>query len=384
MKKKNILYIALLALATLNACNTATTGNDKNKTETVEKQKEETSPKRFSITRKQLKDSGMELTEIKADTFHYEVSAQGYLDVPPSNKAIISSFMAGKIEGIHLLVGDQVKKGELLLKISNPDFLVIQQKYLKAKEDLAYLKQEYNRQKSLAADSITSQKKLQKSRNTYLNTLANYQTLKQQLTLLHFNLKEVEKGHFSAFSPVYAPISGYITMLKVTRGSHVNPSDIIMEIIDDSHIHLELKVFEKDVLKLKANQPIEFKIPDMGTETFHGMVHLIGKKIDAKSRTVLVHGHLRGNHPAFITGMYVEAKILTGSFMGLSVPTTAIIKQEENYFILRMTKKDANGYTFEKVQVIPGLVKGKNTQIKGNASLKAGQVILGNGAFFLI
>ncbi len=379
--KKNILFIAIFALVELYSCSSQP-GKDK-KSE-PEKEQAKTNQNSFFISEKQLKDSGMELAKIKTDTFHYEVSAQGYLDVPPSNKAIISSFMPGKAENVHLLSGDFVKKGELLLDISNPKFLLMQQNYLKSKEDLNYLKKEYERQKSLAADSISSQKKLQQSRNAYLNMLANYTTLRQQLMLLHFNIKEIEKGRFSALSPVYAPISGYITRLNITRGSHINPSDVIMEIIDDSHIHLELKVFEKDVLKLQKGQPIEFSIPDMGTEIFHGYVHLIGKKIDPESRTVLVHGHLSGNHPTFITGMYVEAKILTGSFQGLAVPTTAIIKQEENYFILRLVKQDKNGYKFEKVQVIPGLVKGNKTQVKGNRTLKPGQVILGKGAFFLI
>jgi len=383
MKKRNILFITVLALITLGSCNSGSSGKKETKKEVAEKE-QETQPVQFLISEQQLKDSEMALAKIKTDTFHYEVSSQGYLDVPPSKKAMISSFMPGKVESIHLLAGDRVTKGELLLKISNPDFLILQQNYLKAKEDLSYLKQEYERQQSLAADSITSQKKLQKSRNAYLNTLANYQTLKQQLSLLNFNLKEIEKGSFSSLSPVYAPITGYITSLNITRGSHVNPSDIIMEIIDDSHIQLELKVFEKDVLKLKPGQKIEFMIPDIGSRTFSGYVHLIGKKIEAKSRTVLVHGYLTGDHPSFITGMYVEAKILTGSFQGLSVPATAVIKQEENYFILRLVSQNGKGFTFEKVQVIPGLVKGKRIQVQGNASLKAGQVILGKGAFFLI
>ncbi len=66
------------------------------------------------------------------------------------------------------------------------------------------------------------------------------------------------------------------------------------------------------------------------------------------------------------------------------MPTTAIIKQEENYFILRLIKQDKKGYSFEKVQVIPGLVKGNHTQIKRNNMIKAGEIILGKGVFFLI
>ena len=383
MKKRNILIIAVLDVFTLASCSSSSSKKEAVQENTTEKAAENQTS-RFLISKKQLKDSGMALAEVKTDTFHYQVSAQGALDVPPYSKAIISTFMPGKVEDLHLLAGDRVKKGERMMVINNPDFLVMQQNYLKAKENLAYLKKEYLRQQSLAADSIVSQKKLQKSKNSYLNTRANYQTLKQQLKLLHFDLKKIEEGHFSASAPLYAPIDGYITALNVTKGSHVNPSDVIMEIIDDSHIHLELRVFEKDILKLKPGQKIEFMIPDMGTRTFSGYVHLIGKKIDPKSRTVLVHGHLTGKHPPFITGMYVEAKILTGSFTGLSLPTTAIIKQEENYFVLKLLKKDDKGYHFEKVQVIPGLVKGKNTQIKANSMIKAGDVILGKGAFFLL
>jgi len=383
MKKRNILFIAFITLITLGSCNSNSSEKKEDKTE-VAKEKQEIQPHQFLISDKQLKDSGMAMAKIKTEIFHNEVSAQGYLDVSPSNKAIISSFMSGKVETINFLAGNHVKKGEPLIEINNPDFLLIQQKYLKAKEDLAYVKKEYLRQKLLAADSITSQKKLQKSRNTYLNTLASYQTLKQQLILLNFNLKKIEKGYFSSIAPLYAPISGYITVVNVIRGSHVNPSDIIMEIIDNSQIHMELRVFEKDILKIKSGQNIDYMIPDMGTKLFSGYVHLIGKKIDVKSRTILVHGYLTGHHPAFITGMYVEAKVLTGSFTGLSVPSTAIIKVEENYFILRLIKHDKDGYHFERVQVIPGIIKGKDTQIKRNSRLKAGDKILGKGAFFLI
>ncbi len=372
--------MVFIALTTLYACNSSTENEKSNNTA----EQNTGNQNKYFLTKSQLKESGMELTKIVSDTFYDKVSAQGFLDVPPSNKAVISAFMPGKAENVHLLAGSYVKKGDLLLNIVNPDFLILQQNYLKAKEDLQYLKKEYLRQKTLAQDSITSQKKLQKSRNQYVNMLANFKTLQQQLTLLNFNLKDIEKGNFTPSSPVYAPISGYVTCLNITKGSHVNPSDIIMEIVDDSHIHLELRVFEKDVLKLKINQPIEFIIPDMNSTSYKGYVRLIGKKIDPESRTILVHGHLTGNHPVFVSGMYVEAQILTGSFEGLSVPATAIVKLEENYFILRLLKESKEGYEFEKIQVIPGITKGKSTQIKGAGSLKAGQTILGKGAFFLI
>ncbi len=381
MKKIHFILLSLLLMTVFSSCSSTKSGQEKapEKTETPSG-----TQKQWLVSDKQFNGAGMAVTVIRPDTFYYKVPANGYLDVPPSKKAEISSFLPGKVEKISLLVGDRVKKGQVLLLLSNPDFLKLQQNYLKAKEDLNYLKKEYRRQQSLAADSISSQKRLQQARTAYLNTLATFESLKETLSLLNIDLKAVENGRFFSRIPLLAPIGGYVTRLNVTLGTHVSPSDLIMEIVDDSHVHLELKVFEKDVLKIKKGQEIQFMIPDMGSRIFTGYVHLIGKSIETKSRTILVHGHLTGAHPDFVPGMYVTAKIFTGSFTGLSVPTDAIIKEEENYFILRLLSHDQAGYHFEKVQVIPGLVKGNFTQVKGSNLLHAGDKILSKGAFFLL
>lgn len=40
------------------------------------------------------------------------------------------------------------------------------------------------------------------------------------------------------------------------------PSDEIMELMDVSHMHVELQVFEKDILQLKKGQHISFRVPE--------------------------------------------------------------------------------------------------------------------------
>jgi len=50
---------------------------------------------------------------------------------------------------------------------------------------------------------------------------------------------------------IYAPIDGSITKVNVSKGMYVSPSDEIMEIINTDHIHLELSVFEKDIMKIR-------------------------------------------------------------------------------------------------------------------------------------
>src|SRR5690606_24536773 len=109
---------------------------------------------------------------------------------------------------------------------------------------------------------------------------------------------------------LYAPINGYVTKVNVSNGVYVTPSDIIMEIIDNDHIHLELSVFEKDILNIKEGQKIHFKIPEASNNIFEAEVYLVGTSIDAKTRVVKVHGHIKDeDNYNFIVGMFIEADI---------------------------------------------------------------------------
>jgi cobalt-zinc-cadmium efflux system membrane fusion protein len=53
----------------------------------------------------------------------------------------------------------------------------------------------------------------------------------------------------------------------------------MLEIIETDHLHLELNVFEKDILKVKVEQDINFTVPEATNEIFHAKVHLVGNQL---------------------------------------------------------------------------------------------------------
>jgi cobalt-zinc-cadmium efflux system membrane fusion protein len=55
-------------------------------------------------------------------------------------------------------------------------------------------------------------------------------------------------------------------------------SDTMLEIIETDHLHLELNVFEKDILKVKV-EDINFTVPEATNEIFHAKVHLVGNQL---------------------------------------------------------------------------------------------------------
>jgi membrane fusion protein, heavy metal efflux system len=370
------LYILLFSLV-LIAC-----GNSEKQNETAPTESQK--PNSIVISQSQFTGEHMQLGKLEERAFNETIKTSGMIDVPPYNKAIISTFMGGYITKTTLLNGDRVKKGQLLVTLENPDFVEIQQNYLELSEQLNYLKSEFERQKTLYDEKITSQKNFLKAESDYKSSLAQYNGLKKKLNMMHISPSTVEQGKITSTINLYSPIDGFITKVNISNGTYVSASDVIMEIVDTEHIHLELSVFEKDILKVKKDQKILFKIPEASKDTFEAKVHLVGTVIDEKSRIVNVHGHIIDETQAnFIVGMFVEATIINNATNYLALPNDAIAEIDGDYFVLALTNKTNDSFYFEKIKLDIGMQTETHTAII-NPDFLLNKEILTKGIYMLL
>ena len=339
---------------------------------------------RIFVSKAQFERSKMSLGSLEKKSFPVTVKTNGMIDVPPENRAVVSAIMGGFIKTTPLLIGDKVHKGQALVTIENANFVRIQQEYMEVNEQLAFLKSEFERQHTMIAEKITSQKKFLQAKSVYKTAKARYYGLRKQLQMLNISPASVEAGNISSIVTVYSPITGSITKVNVTRGTYVSPSTPILEIIDNDHIHVELSVFEKDIMKLKKGQKINFKIPEASKATYNADVHLVGTAIET-NRTIKVHGHLENESEAhFLTGMFVEATIVIESNFENALPETSIAAFEDSYGVLKLDETHSDGYYFEQVSVMVGDTYEGNTALTSLGSLTSEDLVLTNGVFNLV
>ncbi|WP_426431751.1 efflux RND transporter periplasmic adaptor subunit [Winogradskyella sp. HB-48] len=365
MKNTYILLFSLIFLA----C-----GNKENNTETVENTTNNSNV--ITVTKAQFESENMVLDTLKILDFSTGIAVTGMIDVPPKNKSIISTFIGGYITNTPLLVGDKVKKGQLLVSLQNPEYVEIQQNYLEVASQLNYLKAEFDRQKTLFDEEITSEKNYLKAQSTYKSSLATYNGLKKKLQMMNISPNAVEQGQITSTVNLYAPINGNVTKVNVSNGAYVAPNDVILEIVDIDHIHLELSVFEKDIMHIKKGQNIEFKIPEASEKIFEAEVHLVGTTIDETTRRVKVHGHVDKDLANFIVGMFVEAKIITHSRTGVGLPNEAIISENKNNYVLVLDETSTDGYQFKKLKVNIGQQDENATEILNPKTLQNKQILV--------
>lgn len=370
------IYILLFSLVFV-ACG----NSEKNNQPTIE---EQLSTNEIVVTKQQFEGEKMQLGTLTEQTFNKIVKANGMIDVPPQNKASVSTFIGGYITKTPLLIGDKVKRGQHVVTLENIEFVEIQQQYLEVAEQLNYLKSEFKRQQTLYKEKITSQKNYLKAESTYKSTLALYNGLNKKLTMMNISPEAVKQGSISSTINLYAPIDGYVTKVNVSNGAYVSSENEIMEIVNTDHIHLELSVFEKDILKIKKGQSINFKVPEATKEVYEAEVYLVGTSINETLRTIKVHGHIHDDeNTSFVMGMFIEADIITDSQKILALPKDAVAEIENNYFTLVLNNKNENSYTFNKVKLEVGQQNEAFIEILNASSLKD-KDILTKGGFMLI
>ena len=144
---KSFQYLVFLILAFLfSACGESVTKNEN--AEVTNATLEEI---QIEISKAQFQGGQMQLGSLSEHSFPLVVNSTGMIDVPPQNRAIISSFAGGYVQKTPLLIGNKVRKGQVLATLENPEFVEMQQSYLETAQQLTkeFLKSREQLQKCL-------------------------------------------------------------------------------------------------------------------------------------------------------------------------------------------------------------------------------------------
>lgn len=344
----------------------------------------DTKDNQISVTEEQFAYANMVLGNMSKQSFPQSVKTSGTIGIPPKSKEIITSFYGGVITNFSLLTGNVIQKNQVVAVIENPVFVNMQQDYLEIKEKLKYLQSEYQRQKTLFDENISSQKKYLKAESDYKSQKAKLYGLKKKLKMLNININSVKQGNIVSKIRLYSPINGVISKVNVNNGMYINSQSPIIEIINTANNHIELSVFEKDLMKVKKKQNIRFRLPEASDVYYDAKVKLIEKTIDTENRTFKVIGELdKSIRNDFNIGMFVEAEIIINQQEAFALPKTAIVNSDESKLILKLVKTTEKEYIFKPVVVETGLSNQDNIEIISD-KLKETDKFLTKGAYSLI
>lgn len=396
------LYIAIL-IAILTVLASACGSKNETHTEHSEQSEEHQESSVVSLTDEQMRTAGIALGSVEMKNLTTSISVNGTLAVPNQNKALVTSLAGGVLRTLKIQPGDYVRKGQVIGTIINTELSGIQQQLISVNAQIKLGEQEVKRQKVLVEGNAAPLKNLQKAEAELSSLKAQQRGLKSQLSTLGIPTSE----DISSTLTITAPISGTISEITAQIGSNIDATTPIAQIINNSELHLDLFVYEKDLPKLKSGQTIHFTLTNNPGKEYDATIYSIGTAFANESKAVPVHAHVINDKQGLIEGMSVTARVSLGENVYPAVPDDAIVNEGgKDYIFMLFNKKEPEhaeeeeqGHdaekeehahaeekvtSFERVQIIKGASDVGYTEIKPIQELPAGTKIVVKGAFFLM
>lgn len=213
----------------------------------------------------------------------------------------------GRIEKIHVEVGDRIKKGQLLVEMDKTQLH-------QAEVQLKNLETEYNRAVQLnETGSISKQ--------AYDAAVTQYEVAKSNVDFLKENTK------------MEAPFDGIVTgkyfengelYTGAAFGGATKPSVIAIEKINP--LKAKINLSEQYYLTVKKGTKVELKSNIFPDRTFEGTVNIVYPTIDPASRTFTVEVLIPNKDEALRPGMYGIINFFIGNTETIVVPAIAVLK----------------------------------------------------------
>jgi cobalt-zinc-cadmium efflux system membrane fusion protein len=286
-----------------------------------------------------------------------ELKVTGSVNPDPAREVPIISLASGRVVDIKARLGDDVKKGQLVMKVQSPDITNAFDAYLKAVNDEQLTKKAYVRAKDLFDHGAISLGMLEQAEDSEKDNQADLTAAEGQLDTLGVN-----RDHPSNVVNVYAPISGVIIAQNVTiaaaAGVNFSGSATAFTIADLSSVWIICDVYENDLPKISLGQSARLRINAYPDRELTGRISDIEPILDPNIRTAKVR--IEVPNPGMLkVGMFVTATFESKTKqISTIVPSSAVLHLHDRDWVF----VPAGGKQFRRVEVSPGEILPGNKQ----------------------
>ncbi len=276
------------------------------------------------------------------------LDVNGVVSVDVSRNIPVISLASGRVLEVHARLGDQVDRGQLLLRVQSSDISSAFADYRKAVADEVLARAQQDRAKLLYDDGAIPEKDLEVARDTEAKAKVDVETAIERLHVLGADL-----SHPTGIIDIKAPAAGVITEQNVTAAAGVKTLDNspnLFTITDLSRVWVLCDVYENDLAAVHVGERAEIRLSAYPGRVLEARVGNIGSILDPNLRTAKVR--LEVANPGILRpGMFV-----TATFHGqqqvvrAAVPASAVLHLHDRDWVY----VPAGDRSFRRVEVTAG------------------------------
>lgn len=322
-----------------------------------------------------LRDLKVTTAPAEARSAAETVAVLGELTVNQNAYAEVAAPVAARVVSVSADVGQKIEANQPLVTLASADLGRTRADLQSAKARAELAKTTLARKRELAAERLVPQRELQEAEASAASSEA-------ELRAAQAALKALASGGGSGSQLVLrSPIGGAVIERDVVQGQLVDPTRTLFRVGDLSRLWIEAHVFERDAVRVRPGTGARVTLTALPGESFDAKVAVVGREVDASSRTISVRLELDNANDVLRPGMSATVHLPLGDRSGtiVTVRLAAVQRVGETWcvFVPRGEGvyevreigrgRDLGG----EIEVVRGLAAGENVVVDGSFLLKA-------------
>jgi len=303
----------------------------------------------------------------------------GSIQVDEQRMARIGASVTGRITDIDVVLGQEVKQGQVLATLNSTELGQNQLVFIKAQQQISLQSRAVERAKLLLESDVIGAAELQRREAELSAAQADLNAASDQLQVLGMSKAAIaqlaKSSQIHSFSSVSARLAGTVIERKVNLGQVVQPAEELFTVADLSHVWAVAEVPEQQAELIQVGEQVDIEIPALSNKQFTGKLIYVADVVNPQTRTVTVRtdmeNHERAIKPEMLVSMLVQSKPLPK----LTVPMQAIVREDDkdHVFVQIAPKK------FRLREVTLG--SEYQGMVTINSGVSEGETLVGEGAF---
>ena len=302
------------------------------------------------------------------------VLAYATLQTPWIQHAYATTRIAGRISKLHVEPGQRVEAGDVLAEVRSLELENLQLELLNAQSDVELSARTLERVEPLARTQAVAGRQLLEARSKHRENLNALRIARGKLLSLGLTDQDIdgilhEGGReLVGTLPILSPVAGTVTHTDLAVGRVVDPSEHLFEILDLSKVWVRIGVLERDLHRIRTDQPVTLTLAAYPREVFRTAVRVKGHALDPDTHLGTVWAELgnpAGVEPRLLPGMRGRVRITVSKPEKLvAVPAAAVISDGAERYVLVEEAATSRASEYRKQNVVVELITSRVAYIR--------------------
>jgi cobalt-zinc-cadmium efflux system membrane fusion protein len=356
-------------------------------------------PNVVELSPRAAKDLGLSTLSVEEKPVISEIRTIGEIKTNNDKRYVLNSMVIGRVVQDNVILGQQVKKGQVIARVENTDVARINAESVqRLHENIIGIRQAQTRlrlastnlarEKRLFKEGISAKKSLIQAESDYAIAKDDVANLRERDTHIRAEANSLLKiygtstnlnsDRIQTTGAIIALRPGIVTKKNVTVGATVTPDQVLYEVSDLSSLWLDMTIYPEYLSKIKEGQEIIFKSDSLPNKTFEGKINYIQPVSDDPTKTFLARAFVNNSSRLLRPGMFGQIFIKDNEkHMKIFVPNEAIQEYGKESFVFVSL---GNGkYRKQTIEIAEAGDRGHFV----NKGLRSGDKIVTNGSFTL-